>query len=197
MKYGLLLTAALALPLTAAEVPRPAPKMVFPTTDGGKIDTSEHKGKVIALAFILTTCPHCQDTCAALQRVQNALGPRGVQTYAVATNAMSHMLIPDFIKNFGVRFPVGYAEGDKAHEYLQHPSIHIMYYPQLVFIDKKGMIRKQVGGGDAFFEKKTQEINIRNEMEKLLAEPAGAAAKPVTSAPKPASKPVTPVKKAG
>lgn len=161
--------AGAAAPLPGATVPRPAPKMVFNTTDGGKVDTWKHLGKVVCLEFILTTCPHCQDTSRTLQRLLDTYGPRGFEVMAVATNPMSHMLIPDFKKNHQVKFPVAYAESEKAHEYLQHPSIQIMYMPQLVFIDKKGTIQRQVPGGDPFFSQPGQEKNIRAEIEKLLA----------------------------
>lgn len=153
--------------LFAADIPRPAPAMVFPTTDGGSVDTAKLKGKAVCLAFILTTCPHCQSTSAVLQRIQNDMAPLGVQVAAVATNPMAHMLIPDFVKNFGVRFPVAYTDEAHAHEFLQHPTMQIMYYPQLVFIDRSGTIKKQAGGNDPLF-KGNQDTNIRAEMEKLL-----------------------------
>jgi thiol-disulfide isomerase/thioredoxin len=143
--------------------------MAFPTTDGGVVETWKHLGKVVCLEFILTTCPHCQETSRILQRMQDTYGPRGFEVFAVATNPMSHMLIPDFKKEFMVRFPVAYSPSERANEYLQHPSIQIMYMPQLVFIDRKGYIQRQVPGGDSFFNKPDQEKNIRAQIEKLLA----------------------------
>ena len=51
------------------------------------------------------------------------------------------------------------------------------YVPQMVFIDRKGVIRGQYGGTDAFLGDQ-QEANMRGMVEKLLAEPGGA--KPVS-----------------
>jgi hypothetical protein len=57
------------------------------------------------------------------------------------------------------------------------------YFPQMVFIDAKGVIRAQFSGNDPFFGSK-EEANIREQIEKLLAESAPAKA----PAPKPAKK---------
>jgi peroxiredoxin len=163
-----------AASLFGAEVPRPAPAMVFPTPSGGSVDVAKLKGKAVCLAFLLTTCGHCQNTSVILQRIQNDMGPRGVQVVGVTTNPMSHMLIPDFARNFGVKFPLGYTDEDHAHQFLQHPTMQVMYYPQLVFIDKSGVIRMQTGGNDNLL-KGNIEGNLRAELEKLLA-PAPAQA---------------------
>ena len=60
--------------------------------------------------------------------------------------------------------------------------------PQLVFIDRKGTIRAQYGGGDAFY--KDEEKNMREMIVSLLKEtpatPPSAKTKP---APAPAKKP--------
>lgn len=164
-----------ALFAVAADIPRPAPAAVFKRPDGQVIDLSHYKGKVIALEFLITTCPHCQKCSRLLQKMQNEFGTRGFQALGVATNDMSHMLIPEYIKNHDIRFPIGFTSRDEANSFLQHPSMLIMYVPQLVFIDRKGTIRAQFGGQDAFF--KDEENNLRKQIESMLAD-AGGAAKP-------------------
>ncbi len=182
IRFAALAVLPLAVSL-AADAPRPAPRMVFPTPDGRSVDTYQHLGKIVALEFILTTCPHCQDTSRALQRLQDEFGAKGFQALAVATNPMSHMLIPDFLKNFGVRFPVGYTQSEKAYEYLQFPSTQIMYYPQMVFIDRKGTIVRHAPGGDELF-RGSQEKNIREQVDKMFSgAPAPAVKKPAAPAP--------------
>jgi peroxiredoxin len=189
------LAAAFVLP--GADIPRPAPNMTFKTPSGGVIDPAQYRGKIVALEFLITTCPHCQKCSQILQKMQDEYGSRGFQALGVATNEMAHMLVPDYVKNFGLRFPVGFAPREQAHEFLQHPMMLIMYMPQLVFIDRKGTIRSQNTGGSDFF--KDEEKNIRAKIEELLkdgtgvARPAGkGAAKPRTAAPAAA----TPAKKA-
>jgi len=163
----------------AADIPRPAPAAVFRKPDGQVIDLSHYRGKVVALE-----CPHCQRCSRILQKMQNEFGPRGFQALGVATNDMSHMLIPEYVKNHDIRFPVGFASRDEANSFLQHPSMLIMYVPQLVFIDRKGIIRAQFGGQDEFF--KDEENNVRKQIIALLAD-GGTAGKPAAPGAKKAA----------
>ena len=55
MKRRHLLAALGALPLAAAEVPRPAPEFEVALPDGRKAKLSDYKGKVLAFACVLTT----------------------------------------------------------------------------------------------------------------------------------------------
>lgn len=167
----------------AAEIPRPAPPIMFPTPEGGVIDVSQHRGKVVALEFLLTTCPHCQKSSRILQQMSQEYGSKGFQPLGVATNDMAHMLIGDFKKQFGVAFPIGFTNREKAHEYLQHPTMLIMYMPQMVFIDRKGIIRAQYPGGDKFYQ--DEERNVRAQIEALLKESGGPSPK---AAPKPSTR---------
>jgi peroxiredoxin len=161
--------------LQAADVPRPAPAMVFKKPEGGVIDLQQFRGKVIALEFLITTCPHCQRCSRILQQMQNEFGNQGFQALGVATNEMAHMLVADYKKNFGVHFPVAWAAREDAHSFLQHPAMLIMYVPQLVFIDRTGVIRAQFAGNDKFFM--NEETNVREQITKLLAEKDTAPAR--------------------
>lgn len=163
-----------ALGSLAADLPRQAPAMTFALVNGGTIDLAKYKGKVVALEFLNTTCPHCQKCSQNLQKMQQEYGPKGFQALGVAINDMAHMLVPDYIRNYGITYPLGYTHRDKAHEFLQHPTMLIMYVPQLVFIDKKGIIRSQYPGGDKFYQ--DEERNMRSQIETLLKETGAAPA---------------------
>jgi peroxiredoxin len=165
-----------AVCLYAADIPRPVPATTFRTPDGGQIDLSKYKGKVIALEFLLTTCPHCQRCSSTMQKLYRELGDRGFQPVGVATNEMAHMLIGDYVKKLGLTYPIGFTAYDVAVQWLQHPAMLTMYMPQLVLIDRKGMIRAQFPGEAEFY--KDEESNMRKEVEALLKEPAAGAAKP-------------------
>lgn len=156
---------------SAADVPRPSPDFPINMVDGPQIKLSQYKGKVCVLAFILTTCPHCQKTVGYLSAIQNEYGPRGVQVLASAIDDMGKLNVPDFIKNFHPAFPVGFDTQDDVDGYLQQPVIYRMYVPQLVFIDRQGIIRAQHGGDDPFLAG-DQNAHIREEIDTLLKEPA-------------------------
>jgi len=167
------LAAVAAMISFGMDVPRPAPPLVVKTPVGGTIDLASYKGKVVALEFLITTCPHCQNCSRILQKMQVEYGPKGFQALGVATNDMANMLVPDYVRSLGLSFPVGFAGREVAHEFLQHPMMLIMYMPQLVFIDRAGVIRAHYPGGDKFFQ--DEEKNVRAQIESLLKEPARRA----------------------
>ncbi len=179
MKTSLLML-ALATALTAAD-PRPAPELVIKAANGQEQLLSKFRGKVVAVEFLLTTCPHCQKASQNMQKLYKELGPQGFQPVGIAINDMANMLINDYSKQFSLTYPIGYANRDVATQFLQHPIMMSMLMPQLVVIDRKGVIRHQFPGGDKFFE--NEEKNLRDVLLPLLK--GGAAAPtPTSAAPK-------------
>src|SRR5262249_48671531 len=127
----LLLTFVLCLALLApaATLPRATPDFTIRLTPSGQISPSQYKGKVVLLAFIQTTCPHCQHSTQILSGLQKEYGERGLQVVAAAFNPMANMLVPDFIKQFSPAFPVGWAIYEDVRAYLDHSSQTPMYVP--------------------------------------------------------------------
>ena len=105
-----------------------------------------------------------------LSRFSTEYGPRGFQPLGVAFNDMASLLLPDFIKQAQASFPIGYSPRDPVLGFLQHPTILRFVVPQMVLVDRKGMIRGQTTaeGGEAFYEEKS----LRGKIEALLQEPA-------------------------
>lgn len=174
----------LALPLAAAAlqgavIPRPAPELKIPRPGGvPPIDVSAYKGKVVALLFLLTTCPHCKAFSKSLEKISKELGPQGFQVLGAAINDPTGRLVSGFVQETGATFPVGFVKQEVCNEYLQFTSMQTMYMPQLAIIDRKGTIRYQHPGEDKFYN--DQENNLRTEVKLLLAEKAAAA--PATKA---------------
>ena len=155
--------------LVDGTVPRPSPEYAIKLTTGQQLLLTQYRGKVVALMFLTTTCPHCQQTSQFMERLSKEYGPRGFQPIAVAFNEMAIMLVPDFVKQSGLTFPVGYDLRDPVFEYLQRSTMLRTYVPILVFIDRNGTIRGQYLGDDKFLA--DAEKNIRATLEKLLNEP--------------------------
>jgi len=153
----------------AQQVPRPAGEFAIRMTGGGQTLLSQYSGKVVLLALISTTCPHCQHTTQLLSGLQREYGPRGVQILGAAFNPDAAQLVPGFIAQFRPTFPLGYASRDAVFEYEQASLAKPNYVPELIFIDRNRMIRAQYSGADDFF--KDQEKNIRNMLDTLLKEP--------------------------
>jgi peroxiredoxin len=157
----------------AQQVPRPAGEFAIKMPNGQVTLLSQYAGKVVVLAFISTTCPHCQHTTGVLSAIQNEYAARGVQVLAAAFNPDAVQLVPGFISQFKPTFPVGSADRDSVLEYEQASLAKPNYVPELIFIDRKRVIRAQHSGGDDFF--KEQEKNIREMLDTLLKEPVKSA----------------------
>ena len=157
------------------QTPRHAPEFVLNFPDGSQQLLSSYRGKVVALLFVHTTCPHCQHACQVFSRLYAEYGSKGFEPVAVAWNDMAKMFVPDFVKTNNISFPVAYAERDKVLDFLNFSPIMRTVVPQIVWIDRKGTIRSQTTPlGD---EKLLQEAYWRQMIETLTAEPDGAGKK--------------------
>lgn len=170
---GFALAALLIAGLQAAEVPRKAPDFAISLTDGRKISVGQFQGKVVALAFILTTCPHCQAAVRCLSGLQNELGPRGFQVLASAVEDSARADLPGFLKQFNPPFPTGYDAIRPVLDFMQHPPMVNPRMPLIAFIDRRGFIQAQYEGYEPFLEQDQMAKNIRDKVLELLN--AGAA----------------------
>jgi thiol-disulfide isomerase/thioredoxin len=155
----------LLLPAPAADLPRKAPDFTINLLDGKKLTLSEYKGHVVVLAFILTSCTHCQATVKVLSNLQNQYAPRGLQVVASAIEQDAQNHIRLFIRNFAPPFPVGYNTGAEAGNFLP-PTGKLPLMPLVGFIDRQGILRAQHEGEEPFFNDLEQ--NLRKEIEALL-----------------------------
>lgn len=159
--------ALLAVFLEAAQAPRRSPEFGISLPNGKQVLLSQHRGKVVALMFILTHCPHCQQTVETMKKLQAEYGPRGFQVLATATEPMASMHVPDFIKRFRPNFPLGFNDRNQMVSYLQlNPEMRLTM-PRLALVDRKGTIRAQYAGDDPFLGK-DQEANLRAKIGELL-----------------------------
>jgi peroxiredoxin len=150
-----------------------APEFTINMPDGSMKLLSSMRGKVVVLEFLYTTCPHCQHASVLMNQLQKDYGPKGFQAVGVAFNPMSKMLIGDYIRDFKVEFPLGWSERDPVAVFLQNPPDQGLHVPQIVIIDRAGMIRQQSQPrNDATT---ATEANLRSMVEKLLKEPSPAA----------------------
>jgi Uncharacterized protein SCO1/SenC/PrrC, involved in biogenesis of respiratory and photosynthetic systems len=166
-----------ALAVSGAQVPRPSPDYTITLPDGRQTSVLQHKGKVLAVEFMLTTCPHCQNTSKILTKLQKEFGAKGFEPLGIAINPNPH--IPDFISMFKVSYPIGTGSHEGAYTYLQQSLMNqSLQMPQLVFIDRSGIIRAQFQPSDSFFQ--NEEKNMRALVIQLLQDQAGAKAAPTT-----------------
>ena len=168
----------------AQTVPRPAGELTI-RLPFGQAKLSDYKGKVIVLGFILTTCPHCQQTTRMLSGIQPEYSAKGVQFLEAAFNQDAPQKLAEFIQLYKPTFPVGTLDSITVQSYAQISPTTRATVPIIFFIDRNMVIRAEYFGGDKIFNEGDQTKNIRAEIDKLLAE---APAKPAAPAKTPAKK---------
>jgi thiol-disulfide isomerase/thioredoxin len=160
---------------------RKAPELAFTVPGQGEKLLSQYRGKVVALAFILTTCPHCQAYTRMVAGLEQQYGPQGFQPIDIAINALDDNRTPDqagqmvqtFANTFKPNFPIGFAPRDSFLSFLGLSIAEYTVVPQVVLIDRKGYIHYQTPArGDAI---STEEGTLRSRIQELLALPVSAA----------------------
>jgi peroxiredoxin len=173
MKIVLSLAFGLTAVAWGAQVPRPAPEFQASVPNGRPIQLSKYKGKVVVLEFLHTTCVHCQHATQVMNRLLAQYGAKGFQPIGVAYNEGAEALVAPFVRDFKVAYPVGFADRKSVLAFLQHDPSTLLSVPQVVIIDRNGVIRHQsLPRNDA---DSAQEGFLRDMVERLLKEPAGAA----------------------
>lgn len=171
--------------------PRKAGEFVIHMNDGSQKLLSSYRGKVVVMAFMYTTCTHCQHTAGLLSKIQTEYANKGVQVFGATIDQDAKAGTPGFIKLTGANFPVGYSTPDQAMKFLGGPS-EGWYVPMLAFVDASGMLRSEyivLDPGDAASKfineqdgdpKTGDRGTIRKEIDKLLKASPAAAGSPVT-----------------
>jgi peroxiredoxin len=187
-----LLVSTLALQ-AAAPVPRPSKEFTIVMPSGKQTLLSSYRGKVVMAAFMFTTCPHCQALSKVITKLQGELGPRGFQALGVAfndevntpNNGVNGQVTANFVNQFQVGFPMGYAPRESVLSYLGVSEIESWVVPQVAIVDRKGVIRAQ-SASRGTTELQT-ETYLRKYLGELLDEGGAKSAAPPKAAPKKAA----------
>jgi len=163
------------------QIEHPAGEFVIHMTDGSQKLLSSYRGKVVVMAFMYSTCEHCQKTAGVLARINTEYANKGVQILGVIINSGGEKDIPMFLKITGANFPVGFSTSDQAIKFLHGPTDG-WFIPMLAFIDRNGVVRYEnivtdTDDGTAGKFIQDQEVNIPKEIDKYLKAPVSAATK--------------------
>ncbi len=174
--FGLMLAFGLALQ-AAAPVPRPSGEFKIHEPSGKDTLLSAQKGKVVVIQFLFTWCPHCQAAAQWLSKMQTELGSKGLQVYGVAFN--DEVLTKDVATNNKTtsafsqyaNFPVGLVTTkEPVLRFLGLSVVEGYGVPQMVVIDKKGVIRSQTTPRPSGNLTIATESVMRETVNKLLNE---------------------------
>jgi hypothetical protein len=155
---------------------RKAPELAYSVPGKGQQLLSQYRGKVVALEFIFTTCPHCQAASKYMSKLESELGSRGLQVIDVAVNPNADLLVENFARDFQVNFPVGWTTSAQMLSFMGFSSERYVV-PQLVLIDRKGNIHWQTPAtsDDDKWEKIMNQDAVRQHIEELLGHPSSTA----------------------
>jgi peroxiredoxin len=170
-----LVTSVFALP--AVTVLRKSPEFTIADASGKTTLLSSFKGKVVVMEFLFVKSQHCMRVAATLNKLNSELGASGFQAVGIVfdppnTTETGDQLLSVVVDSLKLTYPLGYAQKEAVDSYLGRSGNEILNIPQVVVIDRAGMIRATSGGrgGDPALE---DENSLRNLIEGLLHEGAG------------------------
>jgi peroxiredoxin len=132
----------LAASAFAQTLPRQAPDlMMSDVVTGSAIELSHYRGNVVVVAFMVTTCTHCQAVSRELEQLYSELKDRGLRIIGCVFNSEGDPLA--FSRKQRLLYPVGSIPRPIVEQFLGIPSGVRIGTPQLAFVDRKGMIRAQ------------------------------------------------------
>jgi peroxiredoxin len=167
---AVLVTSVFALPTVT--VLRKSPEFAIADSSGKTTQLSSFKGKVVVMEFLFVKSQHCIRVAATLNKLNHELESRGFQAVGIVfdppnTTQTGAQLLPMVVDSLKLTYPLGYASKDDVDNYLGRNGNEILNIPQVVVIDRAGMIRATSGGrgGDPTLE---DENSLRTLINGLL-----------------------------
>lgn len=165
-----LTTSTVVLPSVPA--PRKSPEFSIYESSGKTELLSSLKGKVVVIEFLFLRSQHCLRVAQTLNKLHAELGPRGFQPVGVVFDPPNMantggQTVASMVDYFKLTYPVGYSTKSDVDSYLGRTGKEILTIPQIVVIDRAGVIRATSGGvgGDPQLE---DENSLRTLIESLL-----------------------------
>jgi peroxiredoxin len=171
-----------AVLFATAPVPRKSLEFTFVEPSGKQTSISSFQGKVVVMEFLLINCPHCTRVAQMISKLHKELGPRGFQPIGIAfDDDVGGGKVTEFVRRLGITYPVGYTSSVAVDEYLGRKPAERFMVPQIVVIDRQGIIRAQ--SRPVRESSLEDEIYLRNLLDSLLKESAPATNKSQGSPP--------------
>ncbi len=167
----LLIVSVSALPSTAA--PRKSPNFTINEPSGKVTQLSSFTGRVVVMEFLFIRSEHCLRVAKMLNELHSELGSRGFQPVGIIfdppNGSSNAQLVSYMVDYFKLTYPMGYSPKADVDSYLGRTPNQVLNIPQIVVIDRTGMIRATSGGrgGDPKLEDKNA---LRNLIIDLLEE---------------------------
>jgi len=167
--------------ISSTPIRRKSPEFIITESSGKRVLLSSFKGKVVMIEFLFLKSPKCLNLARTMNKLGADLGARGFEPIAVAFPApgsgATGPLVGYMVDYFKLTYPVGYADKNEVDQYLSRAQSEVLRIPQVVIIDRAGMIRAQTGGRDGTTSLEDEDF-LRKMLDGLLKE--GAPARPTS-----------------
>ena len=157
--------------VTAALVPREAPALTVTDVLGQQQDLSQFRGDVMVIEFMLIRCQGCLQMAKTINKLYGEMAGRGFQPVSVVFDeGVTQPVIRDLANLLKLNYPVGFTTSDDVDRYLDRAVSVRFQVPQLVVIDRAGVIRAQSRPtGEVKLE---DEASLRGLLDGLLKQAA-------------------------
>ena len=146
-----LLVLSSAVAMSTPTLPRSSPELSIEEPGGKTTMLSSFKGKVVVLEFLFVRSQHCLRVAQVLNQLQHELGSQGLQAVGIAFDAPNAATtgggyLSSMVESLQLSYPVGYSQRTGVDSYLGRTGNEMLSIPQIVIIDRAGMIRIVNGG---------------------------------------------------
>lgn len=128
------------------------------------------------LEFLFLRSPKCLEIAETMNRLNSEFASRGFQPVAIAFPAprsdANAVLVSQMVDYFKLTYPVGYTSKDDVDRYFGRHGNDLLRIPQVVIIDRAGVIRAQTGLDNPALE---NESSLRVLIDGLLKENPGTS----------------------
>lgn len=133
----------------------PAPDFALKNLDGEIIRLSNYQGTPVIINFWATWCPPCRAEFPDFQKVSVEQGEKLVIIGVNHTTGDSPQLVPGFVDEFGITFPIVLDESGETVK-----TYRVVGLPTTVFIDRNGIINEVFTGpiNKAYIESKLADL---------------------------------------
>lgn len=156
--------------LAKTPAPRKSPEFTIAEPSGRTTLLSSLQGTVVVMEFLFMNSEHCVRVARTLNKLQGDMGQRGFQSVGVVFGPRADLQNVLYLVNYlQLAYPVGYTTAAKVDSFLGRTGNEVLNIPQVVVIDRFGMIRATSGGrrGDTRLE---DERYLRDLIDGLLKE---------------------------